>query len=214
MNQILVEIDAPMDDTSSAIVLIERTLEKNNIKSKLSIAYDFDLDACGCYYPKEKSQANRIFVNPSNCKTQEDIHAQNWIEPFCPGSPCDMTLFSVTIHEFCHFLQYKVYPTIIKDFSKEFPTTRFYLNQYCNNEIKDELAEIMTLYLTNPYLLRLISKPHFNFCKKYLKSPVECSLKRCVTIYNGFPIPVKEHLEKHWKIVFDADKQKFVKVEN
>lgn len=211
--RISVEINNPLDDTSAAMVLIDRFFRKNKIDNyNLIITYDYELNDCGCYFPKCKNLSERLYVNPLNCKTQEDIQSQNWVEPFCPGSPCDMTLFSVTIHEFCHFLQYKVYPTIIKDFSKDFPENRFYLNQYSNHEIRDELAEIMTFMITNPYLLKLISEPHFIFCKRYFKSPVSCTSKQCLIIYEGFPIEVKENIKKKWGIIYNYSENNFVKI--
>lgn len=213
-NKIVVEVDAPMEDTNASMVLIERLLKLNKIKMDLSIAYDFDTGDCGNFFPKSKIHAYRIFINPSNCKTTADIDTQNWNEPFCPGYCADLTLFGVTIHEFCHLLQYRAFPTIIKAYRKEFPTERFYLNGYCNNEIRDELAEIMTLYIVNPYLLKLISEKHFEFCEKRFKSPVDCTIERCFFIFNGFPIPVKEHLKNHWKIVYNMNKKQFEKVTN
>jgi len=211
-NSVLVEVDVPIEDTQAAIVLIERFLYKNNLKMSISIAYDYESEECGVYRPFEKGQEYRIFVNPSKCKTQEDVTKQDFGEPFSPGSHCDLTLFGITIHEFCHLLQYKVYPSIIKDYSDAFPTERFNLNEYSNNEIHDEIAEIMTLYITNPYLLLLISRPHFNFCKKYFKSPISCSSYRCAFIYKGWPPRVKEQLKKKWGIAYNISTKKFVKV--
>lgn len=211
-SSIYVEVDVPIEDTQVAMVLIERFLKTNNLKMNLSIAYDYESEECGVYRPFEKGQEYRIFVNPSICKTQEEVSKQNFEEPFSPGYCADVTLFGVTIHEFCHLLQYKICPTMIKDYGEAFPTERFNLNGYSNNEIHDELAEIMTLYITNPYLLWLISKTHYNFCKKYFKSPIACSEKRCAFIYKGWPASVKEHLKDKWGIVYNISTKKFVKV--
>lgn len=208
-NSIYVEVGVPLGDTQAAITIIDRFLKKNRLKINISIAYDFSSVEAGVYRPFEKGQEYRIFVNPSVCKTHDEIENQDGDEPYCPGSLQDMTLFGVTIHEFSHLLQYQVYPTIIKDFIKEFPTQRLYLNRYSNHEIRDELAEIQTLYITNPYLLKLISKPHFNFCKRYFKPAVACSLKRCAFIYKGFPIQVKEHLKNNWGISYNYFLEKF-----
>jgi hypothetical protein len=217
-SSIYVEVDSPMIETQHAMFIIEKFLKKNNIKMNLSIAYDYSLNASGVYFPFVKGQEYRIFINPFKCKSEEeiinqDINNQN-NEAFCPGSPCDLTSFGIILHEFCHILQYKVYPTIIKDYSKEFPVERFYLNSYSNNEIHDEIAEIMTLYITNPYLLKLISKNHFNFCKKYFKSPISCTEDRCSFIYSGWPIRVKEHLKKDWGITYNISTKKFVRIDN
>jgi len=209
-SSIYVEVDVPIEDTQAAMILIERFLKVNNLKMNLSIAYDYESIECGVYRPFEKGQEYRIFVNPSMCKTQEEVSKQDFEEPFSPGYCADVTLFGVTIHEFCHLLQYQTYPTIIKDYGEAFPTERFNLNGYSNNEIHDELAEIMTLYLTNPYLLWLISKPHFKFCKKYFKSPIACSEQRCTFIYKGWPVSVKEHLKSKWGISYNISTKKFM----
>jgi len=212
--KIWVEVDVPLDDTQAAIILIEKFLKKNKININLSIAYDFSSVEAGLYKPFEKGQKYRIFVNPLICKNQNEVEKQDFEEPYCPGSLQDITLFGITIHEFSHLLQYQIYPTIIQDYIKKFPIQRLYLNEYSNNEIHDELAEIQTLYITNPYLLKLISKPHFNFCKNYFKSSVTCSLNRCAFIYKGFPIKVKEHLKNKWGIIYNHFSKKFVRIDN
>lgn len=213
-SSISVSIEVPLEDTQAVIVLIERFLKKNNIAINLSIVYDYEMEESGVYKPFDLNQIYRIFVNPLNCKTQSDIFHQNFEEPFCPGSHSDLTIFGVTIHEFCHLLQYQIYPSIIQDYIQNFQTDRFNLNGYSNNEIHDELAEIMTLYITNPYLLFLISKPHFNFCKKYFKSPVPCSPQRCFIIYKGFPVKVKEEIKQRWGITYNYCSKNFTKVKN
>jgi len=209
---ISVSVSEPLDDTQSAMIIILSLLKKNNINLKFNIDYDYSMEECGLYRPFAKGQEYSIVVNPSRCKAQEDVTEQNFEEPFCPGSHCDITLFGITVHEFCHLLQYKVYPSIIEDYEKNFPTKRFILNKYSNNEIHDELAEIQTLYISNPYLLKLISKDHFNFCKKYFKSPVSCTEKRCFYIFKTFPIQVKNILEHRWGIVYNYSLKKFKKI--
>jgi hypothetical protein len=211
---VTVEVDSPIEETASAIFLIKKLLRINKIKMKLSIAYDYTYEGCGVYYPNLRNQGYRIFINPMNCKTNDDIDKNNWKEPFCPGSNCDMTIFGVTLHEFSHVLEYKVFPNIIPNYGKEFPENRFYLNQYSNNTLEDELAEVLTLYITNPYLLKLISESHFKFCKKYFKSPVDCTKERCSSIYDGFPILVKKSIKEKWNIVYNVDIEDFVKVTN
>jgi hypothetical protein len=208
--QVYVEVNAPLSDTSAAISLIEKTFRLNNIKQKLSITYDYEYKDSGMYYLNYKEHANRIFVNPLHTKSREEVHGANDpLEPFCPGYVTDVTLFGITLHEFSHYLHCKIYPEMILDYTKEFPTERFYINSYAGNGVFDELAEIMTLYITNPYLLRLISKKHYNFCKRYFKSPVSCSKDRLRMIYNMYPVIVKEHLQKKWGIVYNVNTDEF-----
>jgi hypothetical protein len=203
-----VEVDTPHLDTFHAMYLIDKLAKKNDLDFDLSIAYDFAELEAGVYFPTKKKHSHRIFVNPLNCKLQDEIDA-NEEEPFYPGYSKDISLFGVVLHEFCHFLQHIIYTTIIKDYKEAFPIERFYLNEYSGNEIHDELAEIMTLYITNPYLLKLISKNHWKFCNKYFKSPVSCSTQRCAHIYKGFPIHIKKDMKERWKIVYNISSEKF-----
>lgn len=215
-NEIKVSIETPHEDTLMAICIIEKLLIINKININVNIIYDFSLEECGVYFNDLTGQDCNIYVNPINCRTNDDVDNQkvDEREPYCPGSTSDITLFGVTIHEFCHLIQYKVFPDMLKSYATQFPTERFYISQYCNNQVWDECAEIMTLYITNPYLLKLISKPHYDFCKKYFKSPVACSKIKCYNIYNGFPIPVKEYLKSHWGIVYDIEQKKFIRIKN
>lgn len=210
-NNIVVEVDGPLRDTITAIELIKKLLKINKIKMDLSIAYDFSLEELGMYLPGEDDQFFRIFVNPSNCLTNDDNNGAR-VEIFARGYTADLTLFGVTIHEFCHLLQYQVCFDIIPQFKKTFPVNRLYLNDYSDNDIRDELAEIMTLYITNPYLLKLISEEHYKFCKKFFKSPVSCLEEQCREIYSTWPIHVKEHMKTHWRIGYDVAQEIFVRL--
>jgi len=211
-SNIAVEIDGPMKDTVIAIELIKKLLKINKIKLDLSIAYDFEYEDLGMYLPNDGDQSFRIFVNPFNCKYVEDVETNKTDEIFARGYTSDLTLFGVTIHEFCHLLQYQVYPDIVLEYAKDFPIDRFYLNDYANNDLLDELAEIMTLYITNPFLLKMISEPHYKFCKKFFKSPVSCTDSQCQYIYKKFPIRVKEHMKSYWKIGLDIEHDCFVRL--
>lgn len=224
-NIITVQVDTAMEDTLVAISVIEKLLKKNKLTMDLIIGYDFKMEDRGCFYPQVRK--NIIFINPTKCCSKKEINKQEMInlklmdeeelifkEPFYPGSPSDLTLFGTTLHEFMHLLQFKVYKNIISEYTKRFPTERFYLNDYCNNEICDELAEIMTLYVTNPYLLKLISKKHYDFCKEFFKSPTSCNVQKCHCIYEGFPISVKEHLKHRWKLAYDENLKKFVRIDD
>lgn len=208
-----IEVATPLDETDSALGLIVMLLEKNGIDMHLKMAYDFECPEMGFYINQDELRST-IFINPSKCKKRGEICDGTLKEIGYPGYVADQSVFGVTIHEFCHVLQFEVYDTILDDYAKEFPTERLYLNEYCNNEFHDELAEIMSLYITNPLLLKMISKPHWRFCKKYFKSPVACSIKRAYEIYHVFPIRVKENLREKWGIVYNEHTNKFEKVED
>jgi hypothetical protein len=202
-----VEIKRALPETEAAIRLIKRMSSLNKLYFDLSIAYDFSLRDYGEYHQHERYQKNRIFINPLICEKVND----ELLEPFCPGYVSDVSNFGVTIHEFCHFLQFQVYPTLVESYKATFATERFFLNKYSNHEILDEIAEVMTLYITNPYLLRLISKDHYKFFLLYFKSPVPCSFQRAKRIYEKFPIIVKAHLKKTFGIVYNINNESFEK---
>jgi len=210
--QIKVLIDSPHILTSSAIYLIQMFRTKNKLNFDFAIAYDYNMEEYGCYYPGSKGQGkNTVFVNPDLCLDRNNIEDSDK-KISCEGYTWDVSLFGIIIHEFCHFLQFQVYKTIVKDFKKEFPTTRLYLNDYCNNELIDEMAEIMTLYIVNPYLLKLISLDHYKFLKLYFKSPIACSKEKCFVIYEGFPQDIKDELETKWNIVYNHHEEDFERV--
>jgi len=211
-NNIVVEVDSPIEETCAAMMLIKKLGQKNELPFDLSIAYDFDYDGEGVYYPTTRRQRNRIFINPFRCRKQEETIRNNGEEPFCPGYTADLTLFGVTLHEFSHFLTWRIFPRMMDDFKRTFPRQRLYLNDYCNNEYYDELAEILTLYITNPFLLKLISKEHWEFCRSYFKSPVACTKQKFEHIYQGYPIHVKEHLREKWGIIYNICTEEFERI--
>lgn len=191
--------------------LLERMQKQNNLKFNLEICFDYTINELGIYYPA--AHGHKIFVNPANCLSLSEavIDINNL---FYIGYCRDVSIFGIILHEAAHFFSYKVFPKMIQDYKEKFPTKRFYLNSYSNNELEDELAECFVLYICNPGLLKLISKEHFNFFKKHFKSPVASSNKQMFRIYEDFPIEIKQELESKWKIVYDVNQEKFIKKGN
>ncbi|MFW6121271.1 MAG: hypothetical protein ACOC80_10305 [Petrotogales bacterium] len=208
---ICIEVASPLEETECAMYLIAELLKKNKIDMNLKIVYDYKCEEMG-FYINQNYMRSTIFVNPSRCKQKGELVEGTNKEHGYPGYVTDQSVFGVTIHEFCHLLQFEIFDDILSQFAKEFPTQRLYLNDYSNNEVYDELAEIMSLYITNPFLLKTISKPHWKFCKKFFKSPVACSCKRAYDIYHAFPISVKEQLKNKWGITYNEYDEKFVRV--
>jgi len=208
---IIIKITSESDEVFVAKILIERLQKKNNLKFNLEICFDWMLiEECGVYYPV--THPNKIFINPTNCMPPDkgNFDKDNL---FYIGYTKDLSLCGILIHEFCHFLTHRVFPSLKKDYKEKFPTTRLYLNTYSDHELDDEIAEIGTLFITNPGLLKLISKDHWKFFTQYFKSPVASSTKQMFTIYSGYPIEVKQELESKWKIVYDVHQEKFIKKE-
>lgn len=204
---IKVSIRNPHSMLNSAIKLIEKLKSKNKIDFSLEIIYDYQLmednePIKGVYYNDFK-----IYVNPSECETDPTKYSS------C-GYTNDLSLFGVTIHEFCHFLAEKIYPKMTSDYKKMFPTERFYLNDYSDYTLDDEIAEAMTLYITNPYLLKLISKDHWKFFRNYFLSPVPCTQKKFFAIYQTYHQIIKLDLQERWKISYNFEKNRFEKLKS
>lgn len=207
---IKVSINRPQLMISIAMWLIEKMKNKNKLNFDLEIVFDYELTdeqgniLRGLY---DVDKPYKIYINPSEC---EDIE-EGYNQLFYCGYTDDLTLFGVTLHEFSHFIVFTLFPSIYDDYRHLFPTDRFYLNEYSDATIDEEIAEAMTLYLTNPYLLKLISKKHWSFFKKYFKSPVPASAKKFYDIYLQYPMEIKLHLKNKWGIVYNIETDKFEK---
>lgn len=207
-----VSILNPQNDILIVMALLEKFKQKNNLQFNLDIVEDFTIEEMGVCFPynqpkKSNPHQYKIYINPNNCEIiTED-------SDFCLGYVKDLSIFGVTIHEFAHILSFNIYKGMIDNYKKTFPTDRFYLNDYSNYTIDDEIAEVIMLEMTNPYLLKLISKPHHDFLSSYFTSPVPCTKTRCSIIYDDFPIKCKENLKKKFGIVYNATNRKFEKIE-
>lgn len=199
-----------------AYSVIEKLFAANNVKLKtpLSIKLDFMLpdDTSGCYYYKDDEFA--IHINPNNCNSHDDIYFgfKNKELSFS-GYVGDFSPIGVAIHEISHFMCYQVYPNLINDYTKEFPTDRLYLNEYASLDIAEEVAEIMRLYIINPMLLKLIDARVYSFMSKVFKSPYPCSHKHLYTFYEDYPTKVRSELQKKWKIIYNMQTKKFERID-
>jgi hypothetical protein len=206
-----VSILNPQDEILMAMALIDKFKIKNKIEFNLEIVEDFNIEEMGVCFPFNQPRKSNhhqyvIYINPSNCEKLKDD------SDFCTGYVKDLSIFGVTIHEFAHIMSFNIYKGMVQDYKKEFPINRLYLNDYSNHHIDDEIAELIVLEMTNPYLLKLISEPHHIFFNKYFKSPVICTRTRCKLIYDIFPITCKENLKTKLGIVFNETKNDFDRI--
>lgn len=208
--RIFVELECPLHETAIAIQHIHNLKKKNDIDFDLTIAYDFTYDGQGYYLPRHSSEKikHTIYINPANCEynNPDDETSLSYA-----GFLSDFSIFGITIHEFAHFLTYAIYPKIRLQYRNAFPKERLYLNPYANTNLNEEIAEVLSLYLTNPYLLNLISKPHCKFFKTFFKSPVPCSLAKGFEIYTYFPVHIKRYLLNKWGIDYNVRTRRFEK---
>lgn len=187
--------------------LIRKFKVKNDIGFRLSICIDHLIDDYGIYKP---DIPHSIFVNPDLAININDIERK---EMKCyHGYVNDYSLLANTLHEFAHFLCHLIYKTILSDYEKTFPRNRLYLCEYSNENIDEEFAEIIRLYILNPYLLKMIDNSVYNFIKKYFKSPSPVTNRHSMKIVDDFPIDIKNELKEKWKIVHDYGVNKLIKI--
>lgn len=182
-----------------AVELIKKFAAVNKLNFNLNVIYDFTIEEYGCYYPENDPKS--IYVNPQRCLE----NGNNSI-----GYVDDTTLFGIIIHEFAHYMTYVVYKKLITDYKKQFPTERLVLGEYCNNDIEDEIAEAIVLYIENPYLFKMIEPKFYKFYKNYFKSPAPCSSKHCNALYMNFTSEMKKNIKTKWGFSWDYNLNKFV----
>ena len=153
----------PLDRVKTIIDNLNRI---NNFNYCDEIILNYDLDLAGEFFDDENK---KIYVNPDNCDYSGEY-----------------SVYYVCIHEFGHMLDYKL--KMADKFKETFPekSDHLYINSHSRVNRDEELAELITLYITNPYMLRLISKKHWQFLKKFFKSPTPCSEFTFVKLYKKY----------------------------
>ena len=203
----------PPDELYMAYFVIKEFEKVNNItyKNNLIVKVDFALpmDGSGCYYYEDDKFS--IHINPFNCCTAEEYRFGNEDEEYSFfGYITDLTMYGVAIHEYCHFLCWQIYPTLLEEYKEEFPTDRLYLSDYtCRSDHEEELVELMHLYFENPMFLKMLNNKVYLFFKRRFKSPSTCSHKNAFDFYKDFPEDIKRQLKDRWKIVYNVKTKKF-----
>jgi len=188
--------------------LIKKFKKKNEIEFDLKINLDYKMSDCGLY---EDDIPGEIFVNPDlavrsdNTKDTKDLKTYS-------GYIIDWSLLGITMHEFGHYLCSEVYDGIVDDYIEEFPINRLYLGEYSNENVYEEMAEIIRLYMLNPLLLKMIGENVYEYMKSWFKSPTPITQKYAVMVIEKFPTFIKEELKEKWKLVHNIHLNKIVKV--
>lgn len=207
-------IERPDDEIYCACELIKRFSKKNDIIIDLIVAYDFTLDnECGIFIPQLNE--NKIFINPYVCHETYMVAKDKGLI-MGTGYIADLSIFSIVIHEFAHLICYNIYEGLVNEYAEEFPriNDRLYLNDYCDHTLDDELAEIITVFILNPYMLKMISKKHWKFLNDRFKSPVPASVQQFKRVYNDFSVDAKLELYEKFGITYNMDNNKFEMVNN
>jgi len=194
----------PPTQIKIAISLIETIKKKNKFTYDLTLLLDYNLKyegqiLSGLYLSTEP---NCIRLNPSAC---DDKASFTYTE--------DDTMFGVIIHEFSHFLSMTYFVDFQKDYLEAFPENRFLVTTYdaANEDYDEEIAEIMSLYIRNPFLLKQISEQHYIFFKSWFTSPTSCTIRQFMIAYNKMPVDLKNELRTKWGVVVNhAERKVFI----
>lgn len=204
----LINLQSAPGEILIANSLIKRFKEKNNINFNLTINLDFLLNDSGVYIP---SKPTNIYVNPDLVVYNSYEENSEKINSYY-GYINDCSLLGNVMHEFSHFLCYEIYQKIVDEYKKVFPKDRLYLCEYSNENVNEEIAEIIRLYLINPLLLKLINSDVYKFFRKRFISPNPTSQKHTIQMVDDFPISIKTELKEKWNIVHDLNQNKIINI--
>jgi len=161
--------------------LIEIFQKRNNMKFKIEIRLDFDEPDLGRYNWDDNDKA--IYINPSNCGSLES----NWE---LIGHPNDYSICSVIMHEFSHFIDHQLNleeQYITQPFTRE----SFAVTKYALTNKMEELADLMAVYMINPYFVYLVAPERYEWLKSQFKSPAPFGEKTFIRNYNRWSLNVK-----------------------
>ena len=102
------------------------------------------------------------------------------------------------MHEFGHYCDDR-FNLLDKYLQMEFKSD-IDLNEYASTSKMEELAELLSLYFVNPYLLKYINIERFNWVKNFFKSPSPNSSKRFISLFNNWPKDIKKECWNKYKI--------------
>ena len=194
MNNYKITVSKPPGEVMIALSLIERFQQKNDTNYKINIQFDYTMPLSAGEYDEDKP--NIIFINPDNCLPDE--------ENISLGAPEDPSIFGTIMHEFAHLVLLGKRRDVRTAYLKEFNLQRNWINDYCETDVEEEMAETFRLYLVNPFLLKLMLPEAHNFFRKHFKSPTPCSQKHAVAMYEDFGWSTKESLREVFGIEHDV----------
>lgn len=173
------------------IRLLERFKNINSVSFRLDIKIDFSEPDLGRlnYDPKDRV----IYVNPSKCENKDFNDLL--------GHPADCSVYSTLVHELSHFIDQK-YKLGTEYYLKNWGLKRLIVTNYSKEDIREELADILTIYLTNPYYLKLIDKERYCWLKSKFKSPTPCGYQTFLKLYNRWPKKLQDKFCTDYNIKF------------
>ena len=183
-----------------SIKLINKFCKINDLKYNkiININFDYKLSALG------EVTLNSSTLNAINIKINPDLFI-NTPENF--GFYDDYGINATIIHEFSHLLDFRLF--IRNSYKHNFKKTLNIINENCNQSKREEIAEILSMYIINPYLLNLILPDVYKFFKNELKikSPTPCTEKAFIKLYNTWQEKaVIQDLEEQYRIIVKNNK--------
>ncbi len=186
-----VYIKTPPKEIQVAFKLIDKFLKLNKIViPTFDLIIDCSIDSFGVFYPG----TTEIHVNIDliNNLEPERIHSRRYIDQY--------NLDGVVLHEFCHYFLDQYKNKLLDDFTEEFKEEKNFLNYNSSLSVEEYFVESLCIYLTNPFLLKLVEGFLFDFYSERFKSPTPCTKVFFIKTYDSWNDDVKNQLEKIWKI--------------
>ncbi len=172
-----------------AIKLIDKFKKINNMNFNLEIKLDFDEEDLGRF---DYSGKSIIFINPVNCALNNKKYNKR------EGSPWSNSIMSTVMHEFSHLLDDRL--SMLPQYTLKKQELRGLVLSKYSNEPCEELAEIGTLFLINPYLIKLLDNERYKWLKSYYKSPTPCGKKTFFNYYNSWSSKIKKRFRDKFNI--------------
>lgn len=168
---------------SLAHKMVTKIQKLNNIEEDIEIVFDFDTKDAGYYY----SNDYKLYINPFKRLD------------YCYGHPSGHDIRNIIFHEYGHYLDGKF--NIAKPYrSYVRKKGHLYLCDHSKKNIGEEIAEIISLYISNPLLLKMMDKERFEFYQSYIKIP-KSFLKDPYIIQLGWSKHFDKLLKKNFNIV-------------
>lgn len=158
-----------------ALKLIDVFKKINNIN--LDFEVKFDLNEVDLGYFNYIPDENIIYINPIRC-----------VDNSLLGNPSDNSIFATICHEWSHVMDL-TYDLLSEYTKKNWGLERLIMTSYARKDKNriEELADMVAIYLINPYYLKLIDLERYKWLKTKFKSPVPCGKKTFLRYYNEWP---------------------------
>lgn len=175
----------------------------NNIKlKKLIISWDFDDHELGYYlYGKRVSKHKcEIFVNPRNCVMVSTKGYDN--------HPENNTISAVILHEFSHYIEHLY--GLTKQYAKlegTFKPKILMVTSTSSTCLEEEMAEMVSLFICNPYLLKVIDPDRYKWLRKIIKSPTPCTAANFFKSFSNWCPEAKKECRDKFKLLINTKKK-------